>query len=77
MNYDLLHPLVRHPRRVPVTEEACEQRTCPCWKRGFQAGARAERQRQEMEEHGLRLLPRLLAGAVFLVLFALWLAGRG
>lgn len=63
------------PRRAPVTEEACEQRTCPCWKDGFAAGVRQERERKKALEQGPPWVFTLLAGAVFVALFAIWLAG--
>lgn len=72
-NLDLTHPAVWN-RRVPVTEEACESKTCPCWRDGFAAGVRLERERRHARAHAPGLLLRLLASAVFIVLLAAWLA---
>ena len=90
--FDLSHPSVRFrplgadprgghrlpPRPVPVTEEACEQLCCPCFKRGFAAGVRAERQRHEAAEVGITFAQRVcgwLCLALLVVLLTVWARG--
>ena len=67
-------------RRVPITEEACEQKCCPCWREGFAAGARAERERRHARTQadgplpGVPLLVQVLGALVLVALLAVWVA---
>lgn len=64
-------------RRIPVTEEACEPGSCPCFKAGFYAGVRMARERRRAHEERdgvLACFLALVATGVFFALFLIWLA---
>jgi len=70
----------RRPARVHAAEPHEQPCRCRCWVRGWEAGARAERERIERESVTLGLVLRLLAWAVLLLgllLLPWWLGERG